>query len=79
MVVAGRVLGVYVSHRTTFGSALMTTRIEYEHGTDINVIKACLNGNAPDLIAMGGEHSVEILQVVSVAQCCSCHVIRRVL
>lgn len=45
----------------------MTTRIEHQHGTDINIVRACnVNTNAPDLVAIGGEHSVDVLQLVGV-------------
>lgn len=38
--------------------------IRYRHGTDIFVLRACMNDDALDLIAFGGEHSVEVLLVV---------------
>lgn len=37
--------------------------IRYRHGTDIFVLRACMNDDALDLIAFGGEHSVEVLLV----------------
>lgn len=41
--------------------------ITYQHGTEVYVVRASCNDDATDLVAIGGEHSVEVLQVV----CCS--------
>ncbi|KAF8511145.1 WD40-repeat-containing domain protein [Hysterangium stoloniferum] len=42
---------------------MSTHRFEHQHGTDINVVRACSNPGAPDLVAIGGEHSVEVVQI----------------
>lgn len=38
--------------------------INYNHHTTIFVLAACQIDDAADLVAIGGEHSVEILRVV---------------
>ena len=37
--------------------------LKYNHQTIIYVLNACHNDDAPDLVAIGGEHSVEVIQV----------------
>lgn len=39
--------------------------MDYNHQTVIYVLSACKNDDAGDLIAIGGEHSVQVLLVVS--------------
>ena len=39
--------------------------IRYDHPSFIHVLRACQNDDAADLIALGGDHSVDILLVVS--------------
>ena len=39
--------------------------IRYNHSTLIHVLRACPNDDATDLLAIGGEHSVDVLLVVS--------------
>lgn len=39
--------------------------IRYNHPTLIHVLRACTNDDATDLLAIGGEHSVDVLLVVS--------------
>lgn len=41
--------------------------LRYEHGTEIYVLRTCEYDDAQDLIALGGEHTVEILLVVRVS------------
>ena len=43
----------------------MSIQVEYQHGTDVNVLRGCPNPYAADLLAVGGAHAVEVLQVVS--------------
>lgn len=43
----------------------MHTHVEYEHGSDIGVLRACQYPDGANLIALGGRHSVEVIQVVS--------------
>lgn len=38
--------------------------LEFQHPTEIYSLAPCRNNDAYDLIAIGGEHSIEILQVV---------------
>ena len=38
--------------------------LEFQHPTDIYSLRPCRNSDAHDLIAIGGEHSVDVLQVV---------------
>ncbi|TFK72577.1 hypothetical protein BDN72DRAFT_815901 [Pluteus cervinus] len=37
--------------------------IQHQHGTDIYVLRACLNDDALGLVAIGGEHSVEVILI----------------
>lgn len=39
--------------------------VRYSHPTDIFVLRACYYDDAADLIAVGGDHSVEVLLTVS--------------
>ncbi|KAI0049675.1 hypothetical protein FA95DRAFT_1537636 [Auriscalpium vulgare] len=39
------------------------TDVHYDHGSLIHVIRAAHDGDAVDLVAVGGEHSVSVLQV----------------
>ncbi|KZP24876.1 hypothetical protein FIBSPDRAFT_1041985 [Athelia psychrophila] len=39
--------------------------LKHNHGSLVYVVRACYNDDAIDLIALGGEHTVEILQVTS--------------
>lgn len=39
--------------------------IRYNHGSLIHCLRASHSQDAPDLLAVGGEHSIAILQVVS--------------
>ncbi|PPQ90129.1 hypothetical protein CVT25_012298 [Psilocybe cyanescens] len=41
--------------------------LEFVHPTDIYAIRPCRNPDAVDLIAIGGEHSVEVIQVSDTA------------
>ncbi|KAF8964133.1 hypothetical protein BDZ97DRAFT_947116 [Flammula alnicola] len=43
--------------------------LEFTHPTEIYSLRPCRNTDAPDLLAIGGEHSVEIIQVSDTA----CH------
>lgn len=45
----------------------------YSHPTDVHAVRACLNDNALDLLAVGGENMVEVLQRVSVLLWISYH------
>ncbi|GJJ12516.1 hypothetical protein Clacol_006759 [Clathrus columnatus] len=45
----------------------MDTRSAYEHGSEISVLRACRHSDGADLIAIGGKHSVEVIQVVKLA------------
>jgi hypothetical protein len=38
----------------------------YHHGSLIGVVRACYNDDATDLLSLAGEHTVDIIQVVSV-------------
>lgn len=35
------------------------------HGSDVYVVRSCCNEDGADLLALGGEHSVEVFQIVS--------------
>ncbi|KAF9002014.1 hypothetical protein BDQ17DRAFT_1327033 [Cyathus striatus] len=37
--------------------------IHYDHRAEISVVRACLSDDANDLLAVGGEHSVDVLRV----------------
>lgn len=37
----------------------------YAHGSNVHCVRACLNEDALDLIAVGGESRVEVLQRVN--------------
>ena len=39
--------------------------VNYIHTTSIHVVRACPNDDATDLLAIGGDHSVDVLLVVS--------------
>ncbi|KAL0947229.1 hypothetical protein HGRIS_013346 [Hohenbuehelia grisea] len=39
--------------------------IKHSHPTDIFAVRACCNDDANDLLAIGGDHSVEVLQIES--------------
>jgi hypothetical protein len=39
--------------------------LQHNQGTQVFVLRACYNDDATDLLAIGGEHSVDILLVVS--------------
>ena len=39
--------------------------VNYVHTTSIHVVRACPNDDATDLLAIGGDHSVEVLLIVS--------------
>ncbi|KAF8491930.1 WD40-repeat-containing domain protein [Gautieria morchelliformis] len=41
----------------------MSIQLEYQHGTDVGVLRGCPNPYAADLLAIGGDHSVEVLQI----------------
>ncbi|KAF8590022.1 hypothetical protein K439DRAFT_1628231 [Ramaria rubella] len=41
----------------------MSIQLEYQHGTEISVLRGCTNPSATDLLAIGGEHAVEVLQI----------------
>lgn len=41
--------------------------IRYSHPTDVFVVRACYYDDATDLVAIGGDHSVEVLLIVSFA------------
>jgi hypothetical protein len=43
--------------------------IRYNHGSLIHCLRASHSQDAPDLLAIGGEHSIAILQVVSRFEC----------
>ena len=51
------------SHRLT------SMDIRYNHGSLIHCLRASHSRDAPDLLAIGGEHSVAVLQVVSHFKC----------
>ena len=40
--------------------------LEFNHPTDIYSLRPCRNTDAPDIVAIGGEHSVEVIQVASI-------------
>ena len=42
----------------------LTMDLRHDHGALIHVVRACDNGDAPNLIAIGGENSVSVLLVV---------------
>lgn len=39
----------------------------HSHPTDVFVVRACYHDDATDLVAIGGDHSVEVLLIVSFA------------
>ncbi|KAI0062207.1 hypothetical protein BV25DRAFT_1885384 [Artomyces pyxidatus] len=41
----------------------MDTDVRHDHGDLIHVVRACDNGDAVDLVAIGGEHSVSVLLI----------------
>jgi len=41
--------------------------LEFNHPTDIYSLRPCRNADAPDIVAIGGEHSVEVIQVVRIS------------
>lgn len=47
--------------------------LNYLHGTEIYVLRACPNDDAADLVAIGGEQSVEVLLVVCRLSTIGCH------
>jgi len=42
--------------------------VRHQHGSQLHVLRACNNPDATDLVAIGGEHSV---QVVAIVRCIS--------
>jgi len=40
------------------------TMNRYDHGSLVHVVCACYNDDAADVLAIGGEHSVDVLQIV---------------
>ena len=38
--------------------------VRHYHGSDVHVVRACHNDDGIDLIALGGIHSVQVLQTV---------------
>jgi hypothetical protein len=38
--------------------------LAFQHPTDIYSLAPCRNNDAQDLVAIGGDHSVEVVQVV---------------
>jgi hypothetical protein len=43
--------------------------IRYNHGSLIHCLRASHSRDAPDLLAIGGEHSIAVLQIVSYFRC----------
>ena len=43
--------------------------IRYNHGSLVHCLRASHSQDAPDILAIGGEHSVAVLQVVSHFKC----------
>lgn len=39
--------------------------IRIDHGSDVYVVRSCYHEDGHDLLAFGGEHSVEVYQMVS--------------
>ena len=52
-----------------FLSSTTNMDIRYNHGSLIHCLRASHSQDAPDLLAIGGEHSIAILQVVSHFEC----------
>ena len=45
--------------------------IRIDHGSDVYVVRSCYHEDGHDLLAFGGEHSVEVYQIVSKIPCSS--------
>ncbi|KAF4603991.1 hypothetical protein EYR38_004413 [Pleurotus pulmonarius] len=41
--------------------------LRFSHGTNIYVVRPCCNEDASDLVAIGGEHSVQVLRLETIA------------
>ena len=50
--------------------------VRHSHGSTVHVVRACCEDDAADLIAVGGDHSVEIIQIVRRASFTSAFVSR---
>ena len=44
--------------------------LAFQHPTDIYALAPCRNNDAQDLVAIGGDHSVEVIQVVRQGGAC---------
>ena len=44
--------------------------LAFQHPTDIYALAPCRNNDAQDLVAIGGDHSVEVVQVVCEGAAC---------
>lgn len=42
-----------------------TSVVRIDHGSDVYVVRSCYHDDGHDLLAFGGEHSVEVYQIVS--------------
>lgn len=40
--------------------------VRHNHGTEVFVVRACYHDDGADLVAIGGEHSVQVLLTVIV-------------
>lgn len=45
--------------------------IRIDHGSNVYVVRSCYHEDGHDLVAFGGEHSVEVYQIVSEIPCFS--------
>ncbi|KAH7921485.1 hypothetical protein BV22DRAFT_1122121 [Leucogyrophana mollusca] len=46
-------------------SSSMDGVLKINHGSDVYVVRACYNDDGADLLALGGEHSVDVFQITS--------------
>ena len=62
-----KVASASVSCRSLFfpSAHLLNMDIRYNHGSPIHCLRASHTQDASDLLAIGGEHSIAILRVVS--------------
>jgi hypothetical protein len=52
--------------------------IRYNHGSLVHCLRASHSQDAPDILAIGGEHSIAILQIVSHFKCRIAHQCARI-
>ena len=54
----------YTLHRYCLHYTRQDMDVRHYHGSDVHVVRACHNDDGIDLIALGGIHSVQVLQTV---------------